>query len=232
MTKKILICICLCCALVVCMACPVYAESVASDADADDWVFCFSPRVIEFEYFGYEDGWGDFSISNSSVLPLSVEYSDKVLVSIDGNNFICERRFVSFEDQRPYYYYGNISIIDPSLADTGEDFCFYTTLGLYDVIFDRYNKEPLPEGYYSGFSLRGNVQSALVSVSVPADFQPVTISTGTGVTSVLHWCGSLLNAIISPDGALFGILPVIGLSVGLALVVWGIRKFKSCTWGF
>lgn len=53
---------------------------------------------------------------------------------------------------------------------------------------------------------------------------------GDGVTAVIGYAGSVVTAIVS--GGLSSLLPVVGMSVGLGLVGWGIRTVKSLTWGF
>lgn len=53
---------------------------------------------------------------------------------------------------------------------------------------------------------------------------------GTGVTSVITWGGNVLTAITS--GSMAGVLPVIGVTIGLGIVGWGIKTIKSLVWGF
>lgn len=55
---------------------------------------------------------------------------------------------------------------------------------------------------------------------------------GDGVTSVIGWAGDVVDALITSTGALSGLLPVIGMAIGIGLVGWGIRTVKSLTWGF
>lgn len=53
---------------------------------------------------------------------------------------------------------------------------------------------------------------------------------GTGVTSVITWGGNVLTAITS--GSMAAVLPVIGVTIGLGIVGWGIKTIKSLVWGF
>lgn len=55
---------------------------------------------------------------------------------------------------------------------------------------------------------------------------------GTGVTKVIALGGEVVTAILGTDGAFAALLPVIGLSIGMGIVGWGIRTVKSLTWGF
>lgn len=53
---------------------------------------------------------------------------------------------------------------------------------------------------------------------------------GTGVTSVIGWGGNVLTAITT--GSMSAVLPVVGVTVGLGIVGWGIKTIKSLVWGF
>lgn len=55
---------------------------------------------------------------------------------------------------------------------------------------------------------------------------------GTGVTEVISWGGEVLTAIVGETGAFGAVLPVVGISVGLGIVGWGIKTIKSLVWGF
>lgn len=55
---------------------------------------------------------------------------------------------------------------------------------------------------------------------------------GQGVTSVIGFAGEVVDALILTNGKLSGLLPVIGMAIGIGLVGWGIRTVKSLTWGF
>lgn len=55
---------------------------------------------------------------------------------------------------------------------------------------------------------------------------------GDGVTAVISYAGDVATALFTESGELASLLCVIGLSVGLGIVGWGIRTVKSLTWGF
>lgn len=52
---------------------------------------------------------------------------------------------------------------------------------------------------------------------------------GTGVTSAVEFCGTVLTSITTGDMAV--VLPVIGLSIGMGVVGFAIAKIKSLVWG-
>ena len=54
---------------------------------------------------------------------------------------------------------------------------------------------------------------------------------GTGVSSAVQFCGTVLGAITHESGQLRYILPVIGLSIGMGVVGFAIAKIKSLVWG-
>ena len=55
---------------------------------------------------------------------------------------------------------------------------------------------------------------------------------GNGVTAVIGYAGDVADALFTSGGELASLLCVVGLSVGLGIVGWGIRTVKSLTWGF
>lgn len=54
----------------------------------------------------------------------------------------------------------------------------------------------------------------------------------TGVTTVVTAGGTVLDAIVKTDGAMSGLLPVIGMAIGMGVVGWAVSTIKSLTWGF
>lgn len=54
----------------------------------------------------------------------------------------------------------------------------------------------------------------------------------TGVTTAIGYVGDVLSAIVGTSGDLAGILPVLGLSIGMGVIGFGISKLKSVIWGF
>lgn len=54
----------------------------------------------------------------------------------------------------------------------------------------------------------------------------------SGVTQVISFGGEVVTALLGDNGAFAALLPVIGMSIGMGVVGWGIRTIKSLTWGF
>lgn len=54
---------------------------------------------------------------------------------------------------------------------------------------------------------------------------------GTGLTQVISWIGQVISALVGSDGALAPIWPLIGVSIGISVVLFGIKVMKGFTWG-
>lgn len=54
---------------------------------------------------------------------------------------------------------------------------------------------------------------------------------GTGLTQVISWIGQVISALVGADGALAPIWPLIGVSIGISVVLFGIKVMKGFTWG-
>lgn len=55
---------------------------------------------------------------------------------------------------------------------------------------------------------------------------------GTGVTSAIGYVGDVLDALLTTEGALAGLLPIIGLGIAMGVIGFAVAKIKSLTWGF
>lgn len=53
----------------------------------------------------------------------------------------------------------------------------------------------------------------------------------TGLTQVIDWVGTVINALIGSDGALGPLWPLIGVSIGISVLLLGIKVLKGFTWG-
>lgn len=54
---------------------------------------------------------------------------------------------------------------------------------------------------------------------------------GSGLTEVLGWIGQVINALVGSDGALAPIWPIVGVSIGISILLFGIKVLKGFTWG-
>lgn len=53
----------------------------------------------------------------------------------------------------------------------------------------------------------------------------------TALTQVITWIGSVLTAVVSSTGALKDLLPVLAVSIGIALVMLTVKIIKRFAWG-
>lgn len=54
---------------------------------------------------------------------------------------------------------------------------------------------------------------------------------GTGVTQAITFAGNVVTAVVGESGALNGLLPAIGLAIGIGVIGWGIATIKNLVWG-
>ena len=49
--------------------------------------------------------------------------------------------------------------------------------------------------------------------------------------TVLTWIGAVLDSLISTDGELHAIWPLLGVSIAISALLLGVKIFKSFSWG-
>lgn len=54
---------------------------------------------------------------------------------------------------------------------------------------------------------------------------------GTGLTQVIDWIGQVIDALVGADGALGAIWPLVGISIGISIILFGIKVMRGFTWG-
>lgn len=52
------------------------------------------------------------------------------------------------------------------------------------------------------------------------------------ISTAFSWMGQFLSALTGETGALAPLLPLVGLSVGIAVIFLGFRAIRSVLWGF
>ena len=52
-----------------------------------------------------------------------------------------------------------------------------------------------------------------------------------GVSSVIGWVGNVVSAITTSEGALNGLLPLVGIGVAVSAVMFGVKIIKGMIWG-
>ena len=53
----------------------------------------------------------------------------------------------------------------------------------------------------------------------------------TGLSQVITWVGTVIDALVGTDGALGPLWPLIGVSIGISVLLLGIKVLKGFTWG-
>lgn len=53
----------------------------------------------------------------------------------------------------------------------------------------------------------------------------------TGLTEVISWIGQVIAALMGSDGALAPIWPLVGVSIGISVLMLGIKVLRGFTWG-
>lgn len=53
----------------------------------------------------------------------------------------------------------------------------------------------------------------------------------TGLGSVIDWVGEVVNALVSTDGALVELLPLLAIGVAVSALMLGIKAIRSFIWG-
>lgn len=53
----------------------------------------------------------------------------------------------------------------------------------------------------------------------------------SGLTTVLSWVGSVVDALVTTDGALAELLPLFAIGIGVSAVLLGIKICRGLIWG-
>ncbi|MBQ9839098.1 MAG: hypothetical protein IJO56_06395 [Oscillospiraceae bacterium] len=59
----------------------------------------------------------------------------------------------------------------------------------------------------------------------------LTLYGSQGLSFVLEWVSSVVNALVSPDGALFPLIGVLAIGIAVAALLLGIKAIRSFGWG-
>lgn len=54
---------------------------------------------------------------------------------------------------------------------------------------------------------------------------------GTTLTSVIGWFGSMVSALVTTDGDLNGLFPLLALGIAISVLFAGIKVVRSFAWG-
>lgn len=54
---------------------------------------------------------------------------------------------------------------------------------------------------------------------------------GTTLTQILGWFGQIVTSLVSADGDLNGLFPLLALGIGISLCFAGVKVVRSFAWG-
>lgn len=54
---------------------------------------------------------------------------------------------------------------------------------------------------------------------------------GTSLTTVIGWCGTVLNAVVTTNGELSALLPLWAVGIAISGLMLGIRVMRGFAWG-
>lgn len=53
----------------------------------------------------------------------------------------------------------------------------------------------------------------------------------TSLTTVISWVGDVVSALVSTDGELSALLPLMAIGISISALMLGIKAIKSFAWG-
>lgn len=53
----------------------------------------------------------------------------------------------------------------------------------------------------------------------------------SGLTTVIGWIGTVIDAIITTDGQLAELLPLFAIGIAISVVFLGVKAIRSIVWG-
>lgn len=56
-------------------------------------------------------------------------------------------------------------------------------------------------------------------------------SIGTYLSTVIEWCGTVINALIGDSGALSELQPLIIVGISISALMLGVKVIKTFAWG-
>lgn len=52
-----------------------------------------------------------------------------------------------------------------------------------------------------------------------------------GITTVIGWVGTVIDALLATDGALSALLPLFAIGVAISAIMLGVKVIRSFIWG-
>lgn len=53
----------------------------------------------------------------------------------------------------------------------------------------------------------------------------------SGITTVIGWVGTVIDALLATDGALSALLPLFAIGIAISAILLGCRVIRSFIWG-
>lgn len=53
----------------------------------------------------------------------------------------------------------------------------------------------------------------------------------TALTTVIDWVGTVVSALVSTDGKLSALLPLMAIGISISALMLGVKAIKSFAWG-
>lgn len=53
----------------------------------------------------------------------------------------------------------------------------------------------------------------------------------SGITTVIGWIGTVLDALVGTEGALNDLLPLFGIGIAISAILLGVKVVRSFIWG-
>lgn len=53
----------------------------------------------------------------------------------------------------------------------------------------------------------------------------------SGITTVIGWIGTVIDSIITTEGDMNALLPLLAVGISISAILFGIRCIKSVIWG-
>lgn len=139
---------------------------------------------------------------------------------------------------------GDFTVIiysDDALADTGYSIAVIDN-GVYSFTSPCLSGKSVALDYDGYFSVKSGALSPLSSNTsawnlcfeeyiVPADPAAFVNSATSGISSVIGWISSVVNAIVTKEGALYPLLALFAIPIAISAILFGIKAIRNITWG-
>lgn len=53
----------------------------------------------------------------------------------------------------------------------------------------------------------------------------------TGISTVITWIGTVVDALVTSSGGLYALLPLFAIGIAISAILLGVKLIKSIVWG-